>query len=445
MAISFPNLWLWHSWLAVRLAQWRRGSYLVGDRLLGVLLVVLVALLPFLENAQIGVISLAVTLLWLVLWLSEPLPAHPIFLPLGAYWLVAVVATIFSPVPLAALDGLIKLTLYFGVFMALLKVMRLGWRDVLVGVHLAVVLVVNGYGLHQWILGAQELATWTDPTSELAGITRIYSFLGNPNLLGGYLLPAIPLGVVATYQWRSLGVKLLAGLVALTGVICILQTYSRGALLGLAGMGITLILLLIFWWGRRLPAWAFPTFWISATGAVLGTMLALPTVRTRIFSIFLGSGDSSNAFRINVWGAVLRMIQARPGWGIGPGNRAFNQVYPLYQRADHSALGAYSVPLEIAVETGLVGLGVYLWLVVTVLKAGWQNLLRYRQGRDRQGLWIIASFSAIAGMITHGLVDTVWFRPQVQILWWLCVAIICTTNTPAPPTIEPTLPSEQQP
>jgi len=435
MRMPLPNLFFWQSWLAVRLANWRRGSYLVGDRLLGVLLVTLIVLLPFLENAQTGVLSLAVTLLWLMLWLSEPLPEHPIFLPLGVYWAVAIVATLVSPVRSAALDGLIKLTLYFGVFMALFRAMRAGWRDILLGAHLSAVLLVCGYGIHQWLLGAQELATWTDPTSELAGITRVYSFLGNPNLLAGYLLPAIPLSVVAIPQWRSLGVKALSSLVTITAVICVLQTYSRGALLGLLGMAIALVLLLIFWWGRKLPQWALPTFWISTTLALLGGILVIPTVRSRVFSIFLGSGDSSNAFRLNVWRAVLQMIQARPILGIGPGNRAFNQVYPLYQRADYSALGTYSVPLEITVETGVVGLAVYLWLLVTLIKTGWHNLLALRQQRDSQGLWIIASFSAIAGMMTHGLFDTVWFRPQVQILWWLCLAIICTTNAPEPSTI----------
>jgi len=442
MLSRLPHPLCWQSWFALRLGNWRAGSYLVGDRLLGILLTALVVLLPFLENAQIGVISLAVTLLWFILWLSEPLPEHPIFLPLGVYWLVAVVATIFSPVRLAALDGLIKLTLYLGVFMALLRAMRSGWRDILVGVHLSAVLVVCGYGIHQWLLGAQELATWTDPTSELAGITRVYSFLGNPNLLAGYLLPVIPLSVVTVGLWRSLGMRVLAGLVAITALICVLQTYSRGALLGLAGMGISLILLLIFWWGRRLPQWAFPAFLGSTTVAVFGGIMVIPTIRARVFSIFLGSGDSSNAFRLNVWRAVLQMIKSRPILGIGPGNRAFNQVYPLYQRADYSALGTYSVPLEITVETGIVGLAVYLWLLVTVIKGGWQNLLILRQWRDRQGLWIIASFSAIAGMMAHGLFDTVWFRPQVQILWWLCVAIICTTNSPEPHTIEITNPSE---
>lgn len=32
--------------------------------------------------------------------------------------------------------------------------------------------------------------------------------------------------------------------------------------------------------------------------------------------------------------------------------------------------------------------------------------------------------AALVGMLVHGLVDIVWYRPQVQLLWWLVIAII---------------------
>ena len=60
-------------------------------------------------------------------------------------------------------------------------------------------------------------------------------------------------------------------------------------------------------------------------------------------------------FRINVWYAVLEMIRDRPFIGIGPGNEVFNQIYPNYMQVNFTALSAYSIFLEIAVETGLVG------------------------------------------------------------------------------------------
>lgn len=50
---------------------------------------------------------------------------------------------------------------------------------------------------------AKALATWVDPESPLAKTTRVYSYLGNPNLLAGYLLPAVVLSVVALVAWQG--------------------------------------------------------------------------------------------------------------------------------------------------------------------------------------------------------------------------------------------------
>jgi putative inorganic carbon (HCO3(-)) transporter len=35
---------------------------------------------------------------------------------------------------------------------------------------------------------------------------------------------------------------------------------------------------------------------------------------------------------------------------------------------------------------------------------------------------------AIAGMMFHGMVDTVWFRPQIQFIFWLMIAILSTSS-----------------
>jgi putative inorganic carbon (HCO3(-)) transporter len=301
--------------------------------------------------------------------------------------------------------------------------MRLGWRSVLVGTYLETALVVCAYAVQQWYLGAPELATWTDITSETAGTTRVYSFLGNPNLLAGYLIPALPLGAIAAIHWRSWGMKVLGAVVAILGAFCITQTQSRGGLLGLAAESFALVLLLVYWWGKRLPTWTLPVTFGGTAGAIaLGTIL-VPTLRKRVVSIF-GTEDSSNAFRVNVWMSVLNMIKVKPILGIGPGNKAFNLVYPLYQRSGYSALGAYSVPLELTVETGIIGVICYGWLIFSIFRQAWIALNRLRSDRNMDGLWIIAAIATIVGMMTHGLFDTVWYRPQVQLLWWLAIAII---------------------
>jgi len=431
LKLPFLNVYSKFLQLISPLQDWREGSRLLRARFLGGLLVVLIATLPFLENAQTGVIGAAVAIAWLMLWLSDRRDAEdqtvpiwtPIHLPLISYWAIALIATLISPVRVAALDGMVKLTIYMLAFVSMSRMMRLGWRSILIATYLITALISSAYGVQQWYLGAPELATWTDPTSEVAGITRVYSFLGNPNLFAGYLMPALPMGVIAAIHWKDWGMKALGAITAIMGAFCITQSQSRGGLMGLAVTGFTLALLLVYWWGKRLPTWTLPATFGGTAGAIaLGTIL-VPTLRKRVGSIF-GTEDSSNAFRVNVWQSVLNMIRAKPILGIGPGNKAFNLVYPQYQRSGYSALGAYSVPLELTVETGIIGVICYGWLIFTILSQAWIALNRLRSDRDSSGLWIIAAIATIVGMIAHGLVDTVWYRPQVQLLWWLAIAIV---------------------
>ena len=49
---------------------------------------------------------------------------------------------------------------------------------------------------------------------------------------------------------------------------------------------------------------------------------------------------------------------------------------------------------------------------------------------NRQGYWLIGAIATCSGMLVHGLVDTVWYRPQVSTLWWLCMAIIASFYVP---------------
>ena len=468
--------WLQIFWrLITPLQAWREGSKLLSTPLLGGLLVLLLGLLPFLENSQTGVLTMAIAVVWLLLWLtdrrdqslkprdltSEPdlqdspqdvnAPRQtkgsyvtPVHLPLMVYWGIAVVATALSSVRVAAFDGLVKLTLYMVTFACLNRVMMLGWRSWCVGAYLLSALAVCAYGVQQAVLGAAELATWTDPTSELAGITRVYSFLGNPNLLAGYLMPVLPLGLAACWRWSAWGWRCLAGLVAISGAYCLVQTQSRGGLLGLAAEGVVLVLLLVFWWGKRLPKWTLPSAIGGMGGVFLLAAVAVPTLRKRLGSIF-GGDDSSNAFRVNVWQSVLNMIKAKPILGIGPGNKAFNQVYPLYQRSGFSALGAYSVPLELTVETGIIGVICYGWLVVTIFQVGWQLINRLRQWRNPDGIWLISGLATLVGMLVHGLVDTVWYRPQVQLLWWLCIALVTSFYGVSEPVTVVTAPAMDDP
>jgi len=460
----FSNVWqnvtlnrfALHQWREVSLLHralgfarsWRKGSLLLqwGDEIALVIIAVLFALAPYIPTALIGVLMLAGGALWFLLTVSDEAGEGltPIHLMVILYWGVMLMATALSPVRSAAVAGLIKLSLNVLLFLLMARVLRRSrLRTGLITVYLLTSLVVSVVGLRQWFFGAEALATWVDPTSNLADTTRVYSYLGNPNLLAGYLIPAVMLSGGAIFAWPRWTPKLLAVLSLLVNMACLVLTFSRGGWLGFVGAGFALLVLLVQFWSIRFndfwKRWAIPVLLGGAAAFLVMSVAALDPLRDRVMSIFAGRSDSSNNFRINVWMSVIEMIKDRPILGIGPGNDAFNKIYPLYQQPRYTALSAYSVFLEIAVEAGLIGLAVFLWLLTVTLGQGWRQLQRLREVQSVQAYWLMAALATMVGMLIHGLVDTIWYRPQVSTLWWLMLALVASYYSSKPKSLSPEL------
>uniref|UniRef100_B8HMG0 Inorganic carbon transporter n=1 Tax=Cyanothece sp. (strain PCC 7425 / ATCC 29141) TaxID=395961 RepID=B8HMG0_CYAP4 len=435
--------YLWH--LVGLLRPWGAASWFMpwGTEIAVALLSLVFSLAPFVPNNMIGVILVACGGFWALLTLVD-LPAvrgrvTPIHLLVVLYWGIATIATFLSPVRSAAMVGLSKLTLYLVFFALIERVIRSPrWRSWLITVYLHIALIVSVEAIRQWFFGAPPLATWTDPESTLSNTTRVYSYLGNPNLLAGYLLPAIPLSGAAIFAWRGWIPKLLAVTMLGLNTASLILTFSRGGWLGLVVTLFVSALLGLYWLLPRLPRfwqlWAVPLLLGSLAVVVVLAILFVPPVRDRVASIFVSREDSSNNFRINVWAAVQAMIRDRPWLGIGPGNTAFNKIYPLYQRPGFTALGAYSIYLEILVEVGLIGFSVFIWLLLTLLGWGWNQIQRLRQENSREIFWLMAAIATVFGMLIHGAVDTIWYRPEVATLWWFMIAIIASYS-PALPSV----------
>jgi putative inorganic carbon (HCO3(-)) transporter len=304
----------------------------------------------------------------------------------------------------------------------------------IITVFLHISLFVSMYGIRQWIYGAPALATWVDPTSSLSKTTRVYSYLGNPNLLAGYLIPAVILSCVAIFVWQGWFQKALAVTIFAVNGASLVFTFSRGGWIGLVAASLVLIALLYYWWSIRMPVfWQIWSPWIilGTIATVFGLgMIFVEPFRERFLSIFADRKDSSNNFRRNVWTGVFDMIRARPLIGIGPGHNAFNQRYPIYQVPGFSALSAYSIFLETIVETGFIGLACFIWLLIVSFNTALVQLQRLRAIQRVDAFWLIGAIAAMIGMLAHGLVDTVWYRPEVNTLWWLMLGLVASYWTP---------------
>ena len=398
------------------------------EQLSGAVLMLLLAGLPFVSRSGMGLEVLASGLLWLLWSLCSP----PGRIGATGRWLLLILAlaclsTGWSPVPLAAAKGLLKLMSYMGVYALLCRLLRSRpvWWDRLLAALLSSGVLSSVLALRQLYASTEELARWADPGSMGTGAIRIYGPLGNPNLLAGYLLPIVPLAVVAVFRWQGLGQKVFAAVTGLLSATAVLFTYSRGGWLGLlAAMAVLVFLLLL----RSTAEW--PPLWrrlvplgVLFAGGVLVVIAAtqLEPIRTRVVSLVAGRGDSSNNFRINVWLAAVEMIQDRPWLGIGPGNNAFNSMYPLYQQPKFNALSAYSVPLELMVEMGVPGLLACCGLLVSGVRSGLHL-------GGSSGLIAIGCLAGIAGLLTQGITDTIFFRPEVQLIGWFCLASLSTRS-----------------
>ncbi len=420
------------------LRSWRQGSVLMqwGDPIAAVLLSLVYGLAPFVSSTLMGFLLAACVAFWLLLTLAdETTPKASLITPIHMlvllYWGIAVVATALSPVKKAALNDLGTLTLYLLLFALCARVLRSPrLRSWIIAIYLHVSLITSVYGLRQWFFGATALATWVDPESPLSKTTRVYSYLGNPNLLAGYLLPAVVFSFVAIFAWQGWSKKALASTMFIVNTACLILTFSRGGWIGLLAAVLIGMALLIYWRSVEMPpflrTWSLPIIFGGLIGVLLLAVIFVEPVRLRVVSMFVDRRDSSNNFRRNVWDAVFEMIRDRPIIGIGPGHNSFNKIYPLYQHPRYTALSAYSVFLEVTVETGFIGLGCFLWLLIVTLNAGCLQLRRLRESSNVQGFWLIGAIASMVGMLAHGAVDTVWFRPEVNSLWWLMVALIAS-------------------
>ncbi len=155
---------------------------------------------------------------------------------------------------------------------------------------------------------------------------------------------------------------------ALSMALAVLVSLSRGGVVNLlSGLA---ALAVIRWSVRQHPGRRLlPPLVLGAIVAVL-LALALPREAHRRMQTL----DQASSFRLDTWRDALRMAAASPVVGQGLG--AFHDAFPRYKRAHDLIRVEHSENdyLETLAETGLVGLGLALCALVTLVAAAWRGL-----------------------------------------------------------------------
>ncbi len=393
----------------------------------GFILSLLFFFLPFITRIGLSLLVFSIVLMWLIWSLVTPTYViRGVDKCMLVFWSVVLISTAFSPVPFASIQGFLKLSGYLSIYALTRKLLQVKslWWDRLVASLLAGQLLASVIALRQLYMPFYGSNGWSDPSFLPYDLIRIYGSLGNPNLLAGYLVPTLPLALSVILRWQNLSWKLFAFSSLFLGTVSITLTYSRSAWMGLLSALITFLILFSCYQisesAIRQKKFIIYLGLLAFTAFLLILTLYLEPVRIRILSYLAGRADSSSNFRINVWITTIQMIKTRPLLGYGPGNQVFSSIYPFFQKTGFDALGAYSVPLQIIAEIGLLGLSSLLFLFAKIIREGLSKMSE----NSFSSISIIAAFASIAGLIAMGLTDTIFFRPEVQIVGTLCLSTL---------------------
>jgi O-antigen ligase len=206
---------------------------------------------------------------------------------------------------------------------------------------------------------------------------RAHGHFGQPNPFAGYLGTALPLALALAVTWRDPGARW-ARLFAIGLTVGVLLSFSRGAWLGMLAAGLVMLALA----SKRSRRALVPLVAGLLLLATLGVLGLLPTVVTERFTVvgdYFGPFDVRSAeLTPENWSVVERMAHWQAGWymfldqpllGLGPGN--YPVAYERYYLPGWlEPLGhAHNYYLNLAAETGIVGLVVFLLTLVLAFRA----------------------------------------------------------------------------
>jgi O-antigen ligase len=144
-------------------------------------------------------------------------------------------------------------------------------------------------------------------------------------------------------------------------------------------------------------------------------------VKARI-ATFAGNqhSDLATDMRLQIDRDTLRMFRHRPllGWGQG----TFADVYPQFRSfyTDSLVNAAHNDFLQVLAETGIVGFGIMLWLLVTTLRNALRKSAKWSSNFN--GAVAVAALLGISGILVHSLVDFNMQIPANATLFYsLCV------------------------
>ena len=351
-----------------------------------------------------------------------------ILLPIILFLLSGLISFLHSPFPLASLNEFIRRLIYCFLAIIIIDCFK-NKKDLkrLVNFLIFATYIVCIYGVIQFIdtrYFPAPPAKGLDPFIwRWAFQERIFSTFGNPNFFGDFLVVMNPIVLALFFRKKSFHLLLLWFLIVFSTVF----SYSKGAWIGF-GIGIIAFTFLFIGFilnieKRKKLTLIFITALLVASVVTGGTLFQLK------------KRPDSSSFRIFTWLSCWEMINTHPVIGTGIGT--FYLTYPSYRRPQIFFIeGMHNTEsdhpenefLEVFYDEGIIGIGIFLLLLLTVLGIGFKNLAYFRKNNTNKSAFSylqLGFVSALIAQLAHDcLCVSLRFVSSGVMLWMVIGSII---------------------
>lgn len=416
----------------------KEKAFLYFDRAIVTCLCLLIFCLPFTKAGAETFTWIAITL-WILKrvlgYRSETLwgllPKTGLNKALGIFIAVNILSVVFSAsqgLSLRAFFGkeLKFLAIYFMIVEVINNKKRL--KSILLTIIASVVLISIDAGV-QYFTKIDFLRG--NHFGETSFCASFYSATG----FAAWLIIMIPLliGIIAVNIFANKKLKIFLFILVIVQLLYLLKTYSRGAWLGFIIAAIVMV-----YFTKNNISLRIKILFLSLAVCLLATYLFLlhslsVTAKEDIQAKFKFSqpisqriksipqiNQGSNLVRVMLWKESLRITRDYPF--VGCGLNTYSIVARNYKSFAEGGIYPHNSYLQMAAETGLLGLLAFLWLLFTFFKTGMRHL------KQRRNTLALGLLSGILAFLVHAFFDTHFYSLQLVVLFWymlgLTIAVI---------------------
>jgi len=229
------------------------------------------------------------------------------------------------------------------------------------------------------------------------------------NAVALYVVPivavAISLALYGNREERWVGAAFVV-----VGAVVTALSFSRGGYLALAAVVLGAVLL----HRRRILMLGI------AVVALVGFAL-IPPIRHRILIETQNVYGNTIQSRLDLWTAAIKLIEHRPFFGAGLSG--FQQMSAPYYTHFHTLanfIDPHNIVLNFWVETGLLGLVAFTWIMVVAFRVSWRG---WREGSDGWPPYHLGVLLALVAVVVHGMVDVPYFKNDLSLLFWTLIGL----------------------